>query len=60
MTTRVSFVTSPKDNVLVIKIVQEIRSGRTLDVKQVVAGMTSLLNKETRHVGKPWNIVSFV
>lgn len=60
MTTRVSFVTSPKDNVLVIKIVQEIRSGRTLDVKQVVAGMTSLLNKGTRHVGKPWNIVSFV
>lgn len=26
-----------------------------LDVKQVMAGMTSLLNKGTRHIGKPWN-----
>ena len=60
MTTRVSCVTSPKDDVLVTKIVQEIRSGRMLDVKQVMAGMTSLLNKGTRHVIKPWNIVSFV
>lgn len=53
-------MTSPKDNVLVTKIVQEIRSGKMLDVKQVMAGMTSLVNKGTRHVGKPWNIVSFV